>query len=145
MLERNHISFTASVILLHNQEFLDCIDTSPDELRQLVDQHSDVIRHRIDKLYTMSREKARRPETKVAPSILIARLALRGSEKEAFTVSAAQNLKRVYTTPEALSNIAQRYWDQIEQTEFQPEVYTRLAPNILPGTFGTWLAVRLPS
>jgi Mg-chelatase subunit ChlI len=145
MSENDQISFSASVVLRHNKKFLDCPDMSPNALKQFVEQHAQAIRNRIDELHKARTEQAHRPETKIAPSILIARLALRGSEKDAFTVPATQNLKRVYTTPEALNNQARRYWDELDQTEFQPEIYNRLATNVTPGTFGTWLAVRIPN
>jgi len=139
---RSEISFFPRIILRQNNEYIQASAVTPEDITELVNTYEKVIQARIDKSYEQSLILARRPETKVRSPILIARLALAGHERDAFTLSSLPGLQRVHDTPYDLNSNALPYWYSITNTDFLPQVVTRLSTNATPGTKGTWLAVK---
>ena len=134
-------SFAPNRILRLDGEFIDLSVTSPQELRHIVDTHEDLIDEQIERIFYIEQKNARKPETRTRQTIQIARLATKGSERNAFQSYALPDLARIHTTHEVLNARSLLCWNELANTNFRPEIVLRLGRTVLEGTEGTWIGV----
>ncbi len=135
------ISFQPRNLIRHQGRVLEIDDFTPESLRTFVEDHTDIISGRIERLHEETRMQARNPDAVTRETILIARLALQGSERQALTSQALSNPTRFHDTAYHLRERFIPYWLELNQTLFTPRIRTRGSNT--SGTAGVWLGVTL--
>jgi len=140
---RSPITFRPIQVLRNDGLTLEADDFTPETLHDFVTTHADPIATHIESIYASSRGKATESQNVQKETILIARLALRGSEHVALSWGSYQNPKRFYDSPTDLNETYRPYFTSLQDSPFKPRVRNRSAINAT-GTTGIWLGVTLP-
>lgn len=125
-----------------DDHFVDTSKLSPEDITLLISVLKNDIIDRSELIYNTGLDKARHPENRQRGTVLVARLALLGSERSAFIPDALQALQKVYTTPRALNSRGLAYWQSVENAGFVPEIKVRSSPRSDNDTLGTWLGAK---